>query len=73
VLYDAIGTTNFTITLPTPPAGQAYKIWYYDPSVDPVNNAYTSYSASSFGGGALTITIPPGRSGVDTVYLIKAQ
>jgi hypothetical protein len=73
VLYDAIGSTNFTITLRAPPAGQAYKIWYYDPSTDPAGNAYTSYSASSFGGGALTITIPAGRTGVDTVYLIKAQ
>lgn len=74
VIYDAIGTTNFTITLPAPPAGQLYKIWYHDPATDPPGNAYAQYQGgATFGGGALTIQIPAGRSGVDTAYLIKAQ
>jgi hypothetical protein len=78
VLYDAIGTANFAITLPAPPAGKSYKIWYYDPAVNPVNNAYTPYqNGALFGTGqtvpfSLTIQIPTGRAGVDTVYLIKS-
>jgi hypothetical protein len=37
VLYDVKGSNgaNFTLTLPTPPAGQRYRVWTFDPSVDP--------------------------------------